>query len=190
MIILRRDFSAAKIEVSADTTDPKEEVCVDLSVGESYMEAGASEALTMSASCELKPGRCIIVQTSERVSVPNNVFGLLCSKGSLAARGFLVPNTKTDPLFSGTLDIAIYNAGKKPLTINKGMKFCSIIFQKIEGSTLSATPRGGPRISTEKINKFKAFFQEHAVLLITNIVTIIISVGSAAVAVWITLKHQ
>ena len=188
MIILRRNFKEAKIEVLPDTTDVREEVCVDLSAGESYMEAGASEALTMSAPYKLKPGGCIVVKTTERISVPNNVFGFLCSKGSLAARGLLVPNTKIDPLFSGNLDIAIFNAGKSVLIINKGMKFCSVIFQQMTDRTESATPRGGPSISNERASKLAAFLSENRILLITSLVTIIISVVGAAAATLVTIK--
>lgn len=190
MIILRKNFAAARIVVITDTTDPKEEVCVDLSVGDSYMEAGSSESLTTDGQYFLKPGRCIIIRTAEELSIPNDVFGLLCSKGSLSLLGFFVPNTKVDPLFSGKLDIALYNAGKKELSITKEKKFCSIIFQKIDGSTTSTLPRGVLRVSTEKTGKFLAFCQEHAVLLVTSLVTILISIGCAVATTLLTLKHH
>jgi deoxycytidine triphosphate deaminase len=190
MIILRRNFTEAHIEVSPDSTEAKEEVCADLSVGQSYMEAGASEALAMNSPYKLKPGGCIVVQTTERINVPRNVFGMLCSKGSLAARGLLVPNTKIDPLFSGPLDIAIYNAGKSILTVNEGMKFCSIVFQQMTDSVDATTPRGGPRISTERVRRFVAFLRENSALLITSLATIIISVAGAAIATAITIAMQ
>jgi len=171
MIILRRNFKVAKIEIGGDTTENKEEVCVDLSVGESYMEAGSSENLTTNEEYFLKPGRCIIVQTAEQLNIPNDVFGFLCSKGSLSLRGFFVPNTKIDPLFSGKLDVALYNAGKKQLQIKKGMKFCSIVFQKIEAPVVSTAPRGGLRISNEKANKAITYCRENALALLALLVS-------------------
>ena len=188
MIILRRKFAEAKINVSPDTTDAKEEVCVDLSIGDSYMEAGESEVLTMDSGYKLKPSGCIVVRTKETITVPNNVSGFLCSKGSLAARGLLVPNTKIDPLFSGPLDVAIYNAGKSVLEIKNGMKFCSIAFHQTAVPILSTIPRVGPRISKERENKFVAFLVENRTLLITSAVTIIVSLAGAAIATAITIK--
>jgi deoxycytidine triphosphate deaminase len=190
MVILRRNFKEAQIEVNPDETEEREEVCVDLSVGESYMKAGSSERLTMGESLELKPGRCLIVKTAEQVTVPRNVLGLLCSKGSLAARGFLVPNTKIDPLFSGKLDVAIFNGGKRSLAIKRGMKFCSIVFQKVEGNTASKIPRTGPSISTDRRGKLYEICDE----IKANLTTIIICVGSTAistaVSIWFSMKHH
>jgi deoxycytidine triphosphate deaminase len=188
VIILRKNFKSAKIDISPDTTDAKEEVCVDLSVGESYMEAGDSEVLTLKTIYRLKPSGCIVVRTKECITVPNNIFGFLCSKGSLAARGLLVPNTKIDPMFSGPLDVAIYNAGNSALEIKSGMKFCSIAFQQMTDPIQSGIPRGGPRISNDRANKMITFLIENRTLLITSAVTIIISLAGAALATAITIK--
>lgn len=190
MIILRRNFGTSNIEISPDSTESNEEVCVDLSVGKSYKEAGTSESITMTVPYTLKPGGCIVVETWERVTVPKNVFGFLCSKGSLAGRGLLVPNTKIDPLFSDTLDIAIYNAGKRVLTIEKGMKFCSIVFQQLSEPINSNTPRSGPRISNERKNKMAEFISENKVLLVTSLVTVLVSTIGAAIATAITVAMQ
>jgi len=146
MIIRRSDFADFKVVVNPDTTEQSEEVCVDLHVGDSFMDAGSSSSYPFDKPYTLEPGACIVVRTEEIISLPKNIFGTLCAKGSLAALGFLVPNTKVDPLFSDGLDIALFNAGKRSLVVEKGMPFCSLIFHVLQGPILRTVPRTGIRV--------------------------------------------
>ncbi|RYZ85977.1 MAG: hypothetical protein EOP06_15380 [Proteobacteria bacterium] len=146
MILRKIDFSKFSVSVQEDATDLTEEVCVDLHVGTSFMEAGTSSSYPLNPSYTLRPGACIVVQTKEKITLPKNVFGTLCAKGSLAALGFLVPNTKVDPLFSGHLDIALFNAGSRSLKVESGMAFCSLIFHTLQGPVSRSSPRGGIKV--------------------------------------------
>ncbi|QJE96240.1 dCTP deaminase domain-containing protein [Luteolibacter luteus] len=184
MIILRREFQDRGIEIDPLVTEAREEVCADLHVGTIYMEAGSSENLTMPDKFQLKPGRCIIITTQERLAIPSRVFGNLYSRGSLAARGMLVANTKIDPHFNGELKIAVFNAGKQTLEIERGKPFCSISFQELTDRINSVSPRGGPDISNEKRGKLERFISEN----MANIVTIIIAVAGSAAVTYVTMK--
>jgi deoxycytidine triphosphate deaminase len=146
MILRRTDFRGHNVAIEPELTDAKEEVCVDLHVGDSFMEAGSSSSYPLEKPYLLHQGACIIVRTSELISLPNDVFGTLCAKGSLAALGFLVPNTKIDPLFSDRLDVALFNAGTRTLRVEKGMAFCSAIFHQLPGPIAGTTPRPGIRV--------------------------------------------
>jgi|ERR1039457_1822000 dUTPase len=143
MILRRADFANFHVSVDPDGTGPDEEVCVDLRVGDSFMEAGGSASYPFDKPYTLNPGVCIVVHTKEVISLPKNVFGTLCAKGSLAALGFLVPNTKVDPMFAGNLDVALFNAGTRPLSVTKDSPFCSIVFHTLQGPVLRNTPRTG-----------------------------------------------
>lgn len=155
MILRRIDFKKYGVSVVPDLTELKEEVCIDLHVGDSFLEAGSSAAYPFDKAYSLEAGACIIVRTKEVISLPNNVFGTLCAKGSLAALGFLVPNTKVDPMFFGELDIALFNAGKRPLNVENGKAFCSIVFHKLEGSISSNSARSGIRVVELKQQKLR-----------------------------------
>lgn len=146
MIIRRSDFANCKVVVAPDSTEASEEVCVDLHVGNSFMQAGNSTSFPFDKPYKLEPGACIIVHTTETISLPNDCFGTLCAKGSLAALGFIVPNTKIDPLFSGGLDIALFNAGQRTLSVQEGMAFCSVVFHKLQGPITRNAPRSGIRV--------------------------------------------
>jgi deoxycytidine triphosphate deaminase len=153
MILRKADFKEYKVVIDPESTDAQEEVCVDLHVGDSFMEAGSSSSYPFEKAYLLHQGACIVLHTKELISVPNNVFGTLCAKGSLAALGFLVPNTKVDPLFSDRLDVALFNAGTRTLRVEKGMAFCSIIFHQLPGPISRTTARPGIRVIELKQQK-------------------------------------
>lgn len=153
MILRRTEFASFGVIVEPDLTVEIEEVCVDLRVGESFMEAGSSTSYPFDKPYLLNPGACIVVRTREKISLPKNVFGTLCAKGSLAALGFLVPNTKIDPLFSDNLDIALFNAGTRALNVSKEMEFCSVIFHTLGGPVTRDLPRTGIRVIELKQQK-------------------------------------
>src|SRR5437763_15608006 len=91
MILRKVDRREYKVTIEPESPDVQEEVCIDLHVGDSFMEAGNSSSYPFEKPYLLHQGACIVVRTSEVISLPNNVFGTLCAKGSLAALGFLVP---------------------------------------------------------------------------------------------------
>ena len=159
MILRRADFANLNVVVDPDGTAVHEQVCVDLRVGGSFMEAGGSASYPLDKPYTLNPGVCIVVRTKEIISLPNNVFGTLCAKGSLAALGFLVPNTKVDPLFAGNLDVALFNAGTRPLRVATDMPFCSIVFHTLQGSVAHNTPRAAIHIVEVKQQPARRFLR-------------------------------
>jgi len=190
VIVLRRNFDTRGIDiVPVPTTDVEELVCVDLSAGQYYMHPGNAQRFKLEKPYKLKPGKCIVVETEEKLNVPDGVIGLLCSRGSLTERGLLVPNTKVDPFFGGHLDISIYNAGQRPIVIERGLRFCSIIFCHLEEETKSKHVRSAPPMHGDGLGTFRAFWEEHASAIIASITTIVLAILGAAVATYITIAH-
>jgi deoxycytidine triphosphate deaminase len=132
MIILKRNFAAREIIVENARSDPDEHVTIDLCVGDRYQIAGRPTWYDLKRPIPLRPKSCILIKTQERVTMPPNVFGMLCSKGSLSANGLIVSNTKIDPLFGDQLNIPVFNAGRKTLRVRPGMPFCSVSFHTLE----------------------------------------------------------
>jgi len=132
VVILKRNFAARGIIIENARPDPDEHVTIDLSVGDRYQLAGRPEWYELGRPYTLRPGNCILIKTRERITLPQDVFGTLCSKGSLSANGLIVSNTKVDPLFGDHLNIPIFNAGRTTLRVHAGMAFCSICFHTLE----------------------------------------------------------
>lgn len=188
MIVLRKNFANFGIDiVPTPPNDDDELVCVDMTVGQYYMNPGNAQRFRFDKPFKLKPGRCIVVETEEKLNVPDGVLGLLCSRGSLTERGLLVPNTKIDPIFGGHLDISMYNSGQRPIIVERGMKFCSVIFCRLEEETKSRHVRSAPPMHGDGLGLFRAFWEQHASTIIASIATVLLATIGAAVATYITI---
>lgn len=188
MIVLRKNFANLGIDiVPKPSTDDDELVCVDLSVGEYYMNPGNAQRFKFDRGYKLKPGRCIVVETEEKLNVPDGFLGLLCSRGSLTERGLIVPNTKIDPIFGGHLDISMFNSGQRPILVEHGMKFCSVVFCRLEEETKSRHVRSAPPMHGDGLGVLTAFWEQHASALITSITTILLASLGAAAAAYVTI---
>jgi len=84
-------------------------------------------------SLMLHPGEFVLGVTKEFVQLPDNIAGRIDGRSSLGRMGIIVHSTAghVDPKFEGKLTLEITNIGKLPVMIFPGMKFCSIIFEKI-----------------------------------------------------------
>jgi deoxycytidine triphosphate deaminase len=183
VIVLRRNWQTFGIEVTPQPCDEHEFVSGDLTVGGVFHQAGEARSYEMAESYRLGPGECIVVRTEQEFLVPDGFFGLLCSKGSLTARGLMVPNTKVDPLFGGPLDVTVYNAGSRAIDIVPGARFCAIVFFKLEGNTNSRRPRRPPDISGQKQSSLSRWWARWA----TAVVSVIGAALAAGLATYITI---
>jgi deoxycytidine triphosphate deaminase len=178
MILQRAHLHLRDIDIQPPLEPSNEHVTVDLHVGDAYQVPGSPTMIALGSDLKISPRDCRIVQTREKIKTPSNAFGILVSKGSLTAKGLLVGNTKIDPLFSGSLNIAVFNSGPRPLRLKRGDPFCSIFFQTLE-SPIPSAPWRGP-ISAQKYDKpaWKDLLEVYQ----ANIGTIVLSVLLAFVA--------
>lgn len=170
MIILNQDFSNRGIKIQPYGNSPDEHVAYDLRVGKIYQEPGDANLYQILDKYILRTGRCILVTTQETITVPENVFGQLYSKGSLSALGLMVGNTKVDPLFSGQLNIAVFNAGDRPISIVPEMRFCSIIFGMLEHPIPDGSARYAPKMQAQKKSIFGKFIGSYRIEIVTIII--------------------
>ena len=87
----------------------------------------------------LKPRQSVVVTIGETMKIPNNIFGIVVSTGSLFLQhGVLIPTAKIEPGFTGLLKLRIVNTSKKKITIPSKMKIASAIFFDCETTPLMA----------------------------------------------------
>jgi len=79
------------------------------------------------------PGEFVLGVTKEHVELPNDIAGRIDGRSSLGRLGIIVHSTAghVDPGWKGKLTLEISNIGKLPVAIRPGMKFCSLIFEKL-----------------------------------------------------------
>ncbi|MCF7970103.1 MAG: hypothetical protein K9L22_02925 [Methylococcaceae bacterium] len=182
-MILAKNLKNRGVIINPDNNDPKEQVSVDLSVGNLYQKSGDVNWRTITDSITINPSTCILIQTNEVLKMPNNVFGLLCTKGSIGAKGIIIANTKLDPLFDGNLNIPVYNVGNKKVTLQKGSKFCSISFWVTEQPIIGSSTRNAIRIQPREGSWISDFLSNNTPHIITGLVSVLSAIAAAIITV-------
>jgi deoxycytidine triphosphate deaminase len=127
---LRSDDSLILISPFPDNI---ETASVDFDVGEYVFDSARSEKRALSSEgFTLRPRQSVVVYSAQRVSLPNNVFGLLSGKGRLIYHGVFISQGKVDPGFKDNLRIGLYNGSKKAVQLKTGMPICSCTFFQME----------------------------------------------------------
>ena len=175
-MILSKNLQYRGVEISPLESDPKEQVSVDLAIGTHFQISGETNWRSIKDGILIKPKTCILIKTKERITMPNNVFGFLSTKGSLGAKGLIIANTKIDPLFDDNLNVPVFNAGIKHIEVKKGQKFCSISFLQTEQSVIGNKARVGLKIQPNENRVLIDLWRDYGAHIITGVVTIIVSI--------------
>lgn len=184
-IILIRNLSARGIIAQPLANDPKEQVSIDLRVGELFQRSGEPDWLHVPPELEIHPGSAVLIQTAESIRMPNDAFGLLATKGSVGAKGIVTANTKLDPLFDGTLNIPVFNVSGRMVKLKKGQAFCSISFWTTEAPIVGNVARNAIKLQPREVSKVVDFFSRNA----PHIITALVSFAGAIIAAIITVKY-
>lgn len=106
---------------------------IDLTVGEIWLppspndkESGTKRALALHT---LKHGETVLVVTREKLSLPDNIGGLMFPKnGRFALRGLMITNFgHVDPGYEGHLKYTVINFGSDSYRIEEGQRITSLV---------------------------------------------------------------
>jgi deoxycytidine triphosphate deaminase len=184
-MILTTNLHTRGVVIAPFNVDPKEQVSVDLTVGSMYQRSGDPDWLHIGDEIVIHPGSCVLVQTAEVIRMPNDIFGLLATKGSIGAKGIVTANTKLDPLFDGNLNIPVFNVSGRKVQIKAGQRFCSISFWEIESPIVGSSTRNAIKLQPREIGKARDFLERNA----PHIITAAVSLIGAIVAALITVSY-
>lgn len=104
-----------------------------------------------STTFTIKPGEFYLVQTIERVNLPDYLVATLHPRSTLHRSGLWLMTTQVAPGYKGTLNLGLKNAGDCSFTIELGARIVHIIFWEVSGK--GASYRGqwqGGRVTTKK----------------------------------------
>lgn len=76
-------------------------------------------------------GARFLVSTMERVRMPGDACGSLFLRSSYARRGVFGSFGKVEAGFEGTLTVGGLNAGRQPLEVPIGDRFCQLVFERL-----------------------------------------------------------
>lgn len=109
----------------------------DLRVAE-VLVPDLSQEVVREGKAVVPAGTRFLVSTLERVEMPADVCGSLWLRSSFARRGVFGSFGKVEAGFVGTLTVGGFNAGRGPIDILIGDRFCQLVFERLESRPLKS----------------------------------------------------
>lgn len=197
MIIPVAQWEASGIEVFHNDADTavgvgdigEERVVLDLHVGNAYYDPGPRAARTIGPgqSLKLPPGKTIRIRTRQRFTIADGVFGQVCSRSSLTANGLIVAPIKVDPMFTGHLQVTVFNASGSTVSVPTEDGFCSIFFSKLSAN-VGGRNRLAPEAPALRGSAWGEFIRRNQRALVVSIFTFVLSVAASIVAAQIVAE--
>lgn len=182
-MILNGNLKACGVSVFPSVELGKEKVSVDLSVGVLYQRSGDTDWLEIKKSVVLQPSSCVIIETQESISMPNNIFGMLSTKGSIGGKGIITANTKLDPLFVGKLRIPVFNVSGRKVELQIGQSFCSMSFWRTEAPIVGSETRTAIKTQAKTEGWLRDFWGRYSAQILTGIFSILGSIIAAMITI-------
>ena len=83
----------------------------------------------------LNPNEFVLVETMEKVNMPNDISAIILPKSSLFRCGASLHTAVVDPGYIGTLTFGMKNLSQFPFEIEIGSKIGQIVFEEVKGNT-------------------------------------------------------
>ena len=83
----------------------------------------------------LNPNEFVLVETMEKVNMPNDLLAIVLPRSSLFRCGVSLHTAVVDPGFIGTLTFGMKNLSEHPFEIEIGSRIGQIVFEKVKGNT-------------------------------------------------------
>lgn len=170
------------------TTDESGPDCLLLTVGRCWYDNARYLEINSRKGIKIKPHASIVIETSEEIALPLNMYGLLFGAGSNIYKGTFISSGKIDPGFAGKLRIGYHNGSDKTVILKTGDKLAYCIFIGTE-SGLDHTPISGflsqPAVGVMSLReRLKKWFSQNAyqiIAVVLSIISIIVSIVLALV---------
>lgn len=102
----------------------------DLSLAQIQPDGGA---VVTAGAVDLAPGTWFAVSTRERVRFPADLCGELWLRSSHIRKGIITSFGRVDAGFEGSLTMTGFNAGKRPVTLAVGERYCQLVVAQMSG---------------------------------------------------------
>lgn len=102
----------------------------------------------------LKPGEFYLMQTVEKVNLPENIVAIPYPRSTLLRSGVWLLATQIAPGYSGILTFGLKNMGGSKFKVDMGARVAHVIFYEIAGKGVSYRGQWqGGRVTTKKEEK-------------------------------------
>lgn len=83
----------------------------------------------------IRPGEFVLAASFERITLPNDLCGLVKDKSTLARQGIALQNTVLEPGWEGYITLEISNHGTKPYRLLCGQPIAQVLFMQLDTPT-------------------------------------------------------
>ncbi len=102
----------------------------------------------------IKPGEFYLMQTVEKVNLPENIVAIPYPRSTLLRSGVWLLATQIAPGYSGILTFGLKNMGGSKFKVDMGARVAHVIFYEIAGKGVSYRGQWqGGRVTTKKEEK-------------------------------------
>ncbi len=84
---------------------------------------------------KLKPDQYILIETIERVNIPENILARILPRSTLFRCGCSLITAVVDPGYRGTLTLGLKNLSEFNFEFEKGSRVAQIVFETVDGKT-------------------------------------------------------
>ena len=112
----------------------------DINLFESYDDSSLEtiyETINLAKGYQLKPLTYMYASTCEKVSIPENMCGIIFPRSSFARIGLIMPlSFYANPGYEGHLPIIIFNASSSNITIPPYIRIAQLLLLEVKGNAI------------------------------------------------------
>lgn len=83
----------------------------------------------------LKPDEYVLVETLEKVNMPENLMARILPRSSVFRCGCMLATAVVDPGYRGALTMGLKNVSDQKFTIERNARIAQIVFEEVVGSS-------------------------------------------------------
>lgn len=112
---------------------------INITVGSQWRDITKNKSYQIGEDgIKVQSGKCILIETEQRIALPYNIFGVVYGTGKNIFRGGFVSTGKINPGYNGNLKIGYYNGNSKTICFKKGDLLACCSFYNMETTTKNA----------------------------------------------------
>jgi dCTP deaminase len=130
---IKRYIKEGKIKIEPYEEDLVGSVSVDLRLGEQALNPDSGKEINL-VDYHLSLDEFLLVNTIEKVTLPDNLVARIVPRSSLARLGILVTFDADllPPNYSGKPLLTMKNLSKKPVLLRSGIAVCQLLFEEVD----------------------------------------------------------
>lgn len=111
------------------------------------------EEINLAQGYELKPLHYLYASSAEKISIPNDLCGIILPRSSFTRIGLILPNSLyANPGYKGHLPIIIFNASNSNIIIPPYIRIMQLVLLELKGKALAYNKHKDSKYHNENLS--------------------------------------